>query len=204
MIDLLSVGLFTLAALALLGSPGPAIAALLAIGRSHGVAIGLRFYLGLQIGLAVAAGATAGGLLSLIETIPFAMTAMSLAAAAYLVWLAWKIASAPVGDDLAASREASPTIGGGILLGLTNPKAYIAFASLFAAYRLSPDGALDMKVKWALCIVVMVVVDIIWLWLGAVLGRVRLEAVNERRLNACFGLIILATAILSLVELAGK
>ena len=204
MIDLLSVGLFTLAALALLGSPGPAIAALLAIGRSHGVAIGLRFYLGLQIGLAVAAGATAAGLLSLIETIPFAMAAMTLAAAAYLVWLAWKIGSAQVGDDLAAGREASPTIGGGILLGLTNPKAYIAFASLFAAYRLSPDGTLDMKVKWALCIVVMVVVDIIWLWLGAVLGRVRLKVVNERRLNACFGLIILATAVLSLVELAGK
>jgi threonine/homoserine/homoserine lactone efflux protein len=204
MIDLLSVGLFTLAALALLGSPGPAIAALLAIGRSHGVAVGLRFYLGLQIGLAIAAGATAAGLLSLIETIPFAMAAMTLAAAAYLVWLAWKISSAPVGDDLAASRGTSPTIGGGILLGLTNPKAYIAFASLFAAYRLSPDGAFDMKVKWALCIIVMIVVDIIWLWLGAVLGRVRLNAVNERRLNACFGLIILATAVLSLVELAEK
>lgn len=57
MVDLVSAGFFVMAALALLCSPGPAIAALLAIGRLHGMVTGLRFYLGLQIGLAVAAAA---------------------------------------------------------------------------------------------------------------------------------------------------
>ncbi len=203
MIDLVSAGFFLMAAIALLGSPGPAIAALLAIGRLHGMTSGLRFYFGLQIGLAVAAGATAAGLLSLIAAIPLAMVVMTVAAALYLVWLSWKIASAPVGADLSvARRQASPTIIGGLVLGLTNPKAYIAFASLFAAYRLSQDGSLDMQAKWALCVLVMVVVDIFWLWLGVVLGKVRLEPSSERVLNICFGLVILATAVLSLIELA--
>ncbi|EJJ28482.1 LysE family translocator [Rhizobium sp. CF142] len=203
MIDLVSAGFFLMAALALLGSPGPAIAALLAIGRQHGLTSGLRFYFGLQIGLAVAAAAAAAGLMSLIATIPLAMMVMTVAAALYLVWLSWKIALAPVGADLSAARRAaSPTVVGGIVLGLTNPKAYIAFASLFAAYRLSQDGALDMQAKWALCVFVMIVVDIFWLWLGVVLGKVRLEPSSERLLNICFGLVILATAVLSLAELA--
>jgi threonine/homoserine/homoserine lactone efflux protein len=89
------------------------------------------------------------------------------------------------------------------VLGLTNPKAYIAFASLFAAYRLSQDGALDMQAKWALCVLVMIVVDIFWLWLGVVLGKVQMGPSSERVLNICFGLVILATAILSLIELLG-
>lgn len=130
------------------------------------------------------------------------MLVMTVAATLYLVWLSWKIASAPVGADLsAARRQASPTIAG--VLGLTNPKAYIAFASLFAAYRLSQDGALDMQAKWALCVLVMIVVDIFWLWLGVVLGKVQMEPSSERVLNICFGLVILATAILSLIELLG-
>ncbi|MBB3311190.1 threonine/homoserine/homoserine lactone efflux protein [Rhizobium sp. BK196] len=204
MIDIVSAGFFVMAALALLGSPGPAIAALLATGRLHGMATGLRFYLGLQIGLAIAAAAAAAGLLSLIEAIPLAMLVMTVAASLYLVWLSWKIASAPVGADLSvARRETSPTLAGGVVLGLTNPKAYIAFASLFAAYRLSQDGALDMQAKWALCVLVMIVVDIFWLWLGVALGKAKLEQSSERALNICFGLVILATAIVSLVELVG-
>ena len=48
----------------------------------------------------------------------------------------------------------------------------------------------------------MIIVDIFWLWLGVVLGKMRLEPSSERILNICFGLVILATAVLSLAELA--
>jgi threonine/homoserine/homoserine lactone efflux protein len=61
--DVPSVGLFVVAAVVLLGSPGPAVAALVAIGRGEGFSRGLRFYAGLQIGLALAAAASATGLL---------------------------------------------------------------------------------------------------------------------------------------------
>ena len=46
---------FLLSAVALLGSPGPGIAALVAVGRADGLQGGLRFYGGMQIGLAAAA-----------------------------------------------------------------------------------------------------------------------------------------------------
>jgi hypothetical protein len=45
-IDIWNTGLFTLGAIMLLGSPGPAIAALLAIGKDRGFAGSLRFFWG--------------------------------------------------------------------------------------------------------------------------------------------------------------
>ena len=55
---------FVLAAAALLGSPGPGIAALVAVGRSRGVIGGLRYFGAMQLGLAIAAGLTAAGLVA--------------------------------------------------------------------------------------------------------------------------------------------
>src|SRR5690349_15714695 len=51
--------LFLLAAIALLGSPGPVIVSLVATGRKSGFAGSLRYFLGIQAGLALAAGLSA-------------------------------------------------------------------------------------------------------------------------------------------------
>src|SRR5579863_2706118 len=97
-IDTLAISLFALAATMLLGSPGPGIAALIAVGKDRGFAGGLRFYWGLQAGLALAAAVSAGGLFSLIQAAPAVVTALTALAAGYLCWLAYKIATAPIGS----------------------------------------------------------------------------------------------------------
>src|SRR5215475_6893689 len=124
-----ALGIFLTAAVGLLGSPGPAIAALIAVGRARGFVGGLPYFLGLQLGLAIAAGITAAGLFSLLEAAPSALYAMTIAATVYLVYLAWKIASAPVGQEAKASHGVPVSPAAGFLLGVTNPKAYLAFAS---------------------------------------------------------------------------
>ena len=68
---------FLLAAIALLGSPGPAIAALLAVGRNYGWGRGLGFFWGLQLGLASAAGITILGFFAVLQAFPWALTAFS-------------------------------------------------------------------------------------------------------------------------------
>ena len=102
--DKVALGLFLTAAIGLLGSPGPAIAALIAVGRVRGFVGGLPYFLGLQFGLAMAAGITAAGLFSLLEAAPSALYAMTIAATVYLIYLAWKIASSPIGE---AARRAT-------------------------------------------------------------------------------------------------
>lgn len=200
-IDLFNAGLFSVAALVLLGSPGPAIAALVAIGKDEGFSRGLRFYGGLQVGLALAAAVSALGLSSLITAFPVAAVAMTALATVYLIYLAYKIAASPVGvpDEEKETNLASTSLGG-FLLGVSNPKAYVAFVSLMASYSIvqanaSADGAL----KWLVCVVIMIVVDIIWLWIGAVIQKANLQPRGERILNVAMGATILLTTLLAFI-----
>lgn len=190
---------FIIAAIALLGSPGPAIAALLAVGRSYGWGKGLGFYWGLQFGLAAAAGITVLGLFAMIQAFPFALVAMSVIATAYLLYLAFKIATSPVGNAEALTDQ-SPKPAAGALIGLTNPKAYMAFASLFASFQVfSQESDWENSVKWAGVVAVMIVVDAIWLWIGVKIGQLNLSPKTEQIINYSLAGAIVVAAILALL-----
>jgi len=198
--DMVELGLFLTAAVGLLGSPGPAIAALIAVGRNRGFIGGLSYFLGLQLGLASAAGITAAGLFSLLAAFPPALRVMTIAATAYLIYLAWKIASSPVGATAEASNGAHASPAAGFLLGVTNPKAYLAFASLLASYTLIKDSAQqDACTKWSLLVAVMIAVDIVWLYAGVFLRGLMLSPKSERVLNVALGLTVLVAAGLAFV-----
>jgi threonine/homoserine/homoserine lactone efflux protein len=198
--DTVALGIFLTAAVGLLGSPGPAIAALIAVGRARGLVGGLPYFWGLQLGLATAAGITAAGLFSLLAAFPSALRVMTVAATVYLIYLAYKIASSPVGE---AAREGSDTHASpaaGFLLGVTNPKAYLAFASLLASYTLIKDSAQhDSFTKWVLLVAVMIAVDIVWLYVGVFLRELALSPNRERVLNVMLGLTVLIAAGLAFV-----
>jgi threonine/homoserine/homoserine lactone efflux protein len=198
--DTATLGIFLTAAVGLLGSPGPAIAALVAVGRARGLVGGLPYFLGLQFGLATAAGITAAGLFSLLAAFPSALRLMTIAAAVYLIFLACKIASSPVGKTARASSGAHASPAAGFLLGVTNPKAYLAFASLLASYTLIKGSAQqDSFTKWSLLVAVMIVVDIVWLYVGVFLRGLILSPNSERVLNVTLGLTVLIAAGLAFV-----
>jgi threonine/homoserine/homoserine lactone efflux protein len=193
--DTVALGIFLIAALGLLGSPGPAIAALIAVGRARGLVGGLPYFLGLQLGLATAAGIAAVGLLSFLAAFPVALRVMTIAATVYLIYLAYKIASSPVGETAQASIGPHASPAAGFLLGVTNPKAYLAFASLLASYTLIKGSApQDTLTKWVLLVAVMITVDIVWLYVGAFLRGLVLPPNSERVLNVSLGLTVLVAA----------
>ena len=197
--DEIALGLFVVSAIALLGSPGPGIAALLAIGKADGFVGGLRFFGGLQLGLAAVAAVSAAGLFSLVQLVPGAAQAMMIAAAIYLLWLAWKIASAPVGAATTENTVLS-SFTAGMFLGLSNPKAYIVFVSLFASQPIviaSRHG--DTVLKWLLVVLVIISVDLFWLMVGASLRRASLSPRAERVLNVTLGVMIVAATLLSIL-----
>jgi threonine/homoserine/homoserine lactone efflux protein len=189
--------LFLASAIALLGSPGPGIAALLAVGRVEGWGA-LRFYAGLQLGLAMAFGATALGLLTLLEAVPFAVKAMTLVSAGYLIYLAYQIATVPIGSPPQGARRRSSPMSG-FVLGIANPKAYLAFASLLASQTLDEhDRQIDVLLKWSICVMVAIIVDLAWLFVGVRLRRAALRPLAERLLNLTLGSTILLVAIVTL------
>lgn len=196
--DSVAIWLFLASAAALLGSPGPGIAALLAVGRAEGWG-GLPFYAGLQLGLAIAFGATAVGLLSLLEAVPFVLRVMTLASAGYLIYLAYQIATIPVGSTLQSAQVGSSPMSG-LVLGIANPKAYVAFASLLASQTLvEHDGQVDALLKWFICVIVAIVVDLAWLFVGVRLQRAALRPQTERILNFTLAATILLAAIFTLL-----
>jgi len=83
---------------------------------------------------------------------------------------------------------------------VTNPKAYLAFASLLASYTLIKGSAQqDSFTKWSLLVAVMIVVDIVWLYVGAFLRGLILSRSSERALNVALGLTVLIAAGLAFV-----
>jgi threonine/homoserine/homoserine lactone efflux protein len=196
-----NIWLFVLTAIMLLGSPGPAIAALVAIAKQRGFRGGLRFYFGLQGGLALGAAMSAAGLFSLLQAVPLALSFMTVIATAYLVWLAYKIATAPPrGAETKDADHVAGTARAGFMLGMTNPKAYLAFISLMASYVIIPaHRSGDVGLKWLLVVSVLLVVDVVWLWLGAILGKAQLSRRAERILNIVMGGTILFTAVRTFV-----
>lgn len=125
---------------------------------------------------------------------------MAIASTAYLIYLAWKIASFPVGETAKPRNGAHASPAMGFILGITNPKAYPAFASLLTSYTLVKDSAQhDVFAKWLLLVLVMIVVDIIWLYVGTFLRGLAMSPSNERMLNLALGLTVLIAAGLAFV-----
>ncbi len=191
-----AIGAFVAAATALLGSPGPGIAALLAVGRSQGWLRGLRYLAGLLVGLAAAAAICAAGVVSLSAS-PAITRAMNAVATIYLLYLAYAIAMSPVGGRTENLRSFSPAAG--TWLGITNPKAYLAITSLLAMpLRLTNDERSNIALKLALVMAVIIWVDLLWLWIGVAVGRARLSARGERVMNVSMGATILIATACSL------
>jgi threonine/homoserine/homoserine lactone efflux protein len=197
--DTLALAAFVLAAVALLGSPGPGIAALVAVGRSGGWRAGLRFYGGLQLGLALVAAGCAAGLAAALLAEPRAARVLGWIAAAYLLYLAARIAVAPVGKG-ADSGSAAASAAGGFLLGISNPKAYVAFVSLMAMRPITgAGGAADAVAKWAVIVAVILIVDFAWLWLGGVIGAAEMTPRAERVVNLALAAALAAVVVAEII-----
>jgi threonine/homoserine/homoserine lactone efflux protein len=198
-IDFVKAGFFILTATILLGSPGPGIAALVSAGRSRGFAGSLPFFWGLQAGLYLAAAACGLGLFTVIRAVPAAMASLAAIGTVYLIWLAYRIGTAPVGSTSTGRPIGfSLTASGGFLLGITNPKAYVAFVSLMSSYVIVRSNVFaDVTLKWLSIVVIIIAVDIVWLWIGVVVGRSNFGPRNERALNIIMGSAILITSLVA-------
>jgi threonine/homoserine/homoserine lactone efflux protein len=197
---------FVVASGALLGSPGPGSAALMVAGRTLGAKDTLPFFLAMQAGLALAAALSATGLAAVIGAVPGVRFALTLASTGYLLWLAYSIATSPLsGSSGADERGRGLTLAGGFTLGAANPKAYLAFASLFGSFTIVDPayGWRDSVLKGVACIIVTTVVDLAWVLVGVALGRLQLTASAERAMNMSMGGAILLALGMTLMNEVG-
>ncbi len=178
----------------LLGSPGPAPLALAAAGAVFGVRRSLPFLMGILLGLAVAISGAALGLNVLFEAFPEAVFVMQLVGAAYLLFIAFKIATAPVISPGLETGEYAPTFVHGFVLNLMNPKAYAAFVAIFSQFLLpTVPKAWAFALTGVLCFLVALVVDVVWLCLGGLMRPLFTRPQSARVLRLLLAVLMLVS-----------
>jgi threonine/homoserine/homoserine lactone efflux protein len=190
---------FLLAGIALAGSPGPATLSLAAAGAAFGTARVAGYFIGIVVGMVGVMAITASGLVGLLLAVPGATPIVTGLAAIYFVWLAWRIATAPPLTEEAGARQA-PTFLGGLGLSLINPKGYAAMAALFSSFVLVRERlAFDVGLKIVVLTAVIVAVNLLWLWSGALLTRYFRNPRTNRIVNVTFALLLLASVVLAVI-----
>jgi threonine/homoserine/homoserine lactone efflux protein len=190
---------FVVAALALAGSPGPATLSLAAAGAAFGARRVAGYLVGIVLGMVAVMVIAAAGLVGLLLAVPGATPVVTVAAAAYFLWLAWHIAVAPPLTD-AGSERRPPHFVGGFGLSLINPKGYAAMAALFSGFVLVRERfELDVMLKIAVLTSLIAAVNVAWLLAGALLTRFFRDARINRIVNVAFAVALLASVALALL-----
>jgi len=180
--------------LAIMGSPGPATISLTAAGSAFGFRRSLGYLAGIAAGTWIVLLAVACGVTAALLAVPGLRPVLVVGAAAYIVWLAYHIATAP---PLAEDGSAPPpTLAGGLLLGVANPKAWVAIAAVFAGARLAHGAAIDAAAKVAVLTVMVALINTAWLGVGASVAPVLRDPGRARVVNrALAATLLLATAL---------
>jgi threonine/homoserine/homoserine lactone efflux protein len=194
-----ALGTLVVTSLAIMGTPGPATISLTAAGSVYGVRRSLTYLAGIIAGTTVVLLAVATGITAALLAVPAVRPVLIAAGAGYIVWLAYHIATAP---PLAAQaeRSAAPGLAGGALLGVANPKAWVAIAAVFASARLAGGAALDAAAKTAVLTVMIVLINGTWLAVGASLAPLLRDPRRARWINGALAAVLVAAAALTVIR----
>jgi threonine/homoserine/homoserine lactone efflux protein len=171
-----------LTSLAIMGSPGPATISLTATGVAFGVRRSARYLAGIIAGTIVVLILVAAGVTGALLAVPGVRPLFLAAAAAYILYLAYHIATAP--PLRAADRGApAPSLAGGLLLGVANPKAWVAIAAVFVSGRVAAHTLVDSGLKVAVLALMVVAINGAWLIAAAWVAPALRDPVRSRRAN---------------------
>lgn len=180
-------------ALPLMGSPGPNTLSAAAVGSAFGVRGGARYVAGLSVGAASVLLIMASGVTGILVAVPGALPVLMALAAAYILYLAYRIATAPVATARDAGRQAPPFVAG-FLLAIANPKAYAAFGAIYGSTAsLGGGSAAYVALRIGVVVALIFIVNPAWLALGSAFTRVLSSPRWGRIVNVAFALLLVAS-----------
>src|SRR6185437_13591331 len=143
-------------------TPGPNNMMLMASGVNYGVRRTLPHLFGVVVGFAL--------MVALVRLAPWAFPVMRWAGAAYLIWLAWRIAtSGAVKEGVAAGRPLGAL--GAAAFQWINPKGWVMAVSALTTYAVSASYATSVAVVALTCLVVCAPCSGVWVLFGAAMRR---------------------------------
>jgi len=142
-------GLFSVASVILLLTPGPAVLYIIARSAGQGRAAGLVSVLGIHLGTIVHVAAAAVGLSALIVSSALAFAAIKYTGAAYLVWIGLRTLLGGVPDAGLPDAPLEPlgrVFRDGFVVNLLNPKTAIFFLAFLPQFVDPTRGALHWQI----------------------------------------------------------
>ena len=179
-------------------TPGPNNLLVMTSGLNHGVAASLPLVAGISFGFSFMVLAVGFGLGAVIQTHPGLHTATKAAGLCYMLWLAWKVATAPTTFEARATDGADDARPLSALAGAAfqwvNPKAWAVALSATAAF--STSSGEPHRLIWLAGIFAVVALVSLTIW-AAFGGVLRTLVDNPRAIfafNLAMALLLVASA----------
>ncbi len=179
-------------------TPGPSNALVMVAGARAGFLGGLPCLAGVVVGMALLMGGANLGLGGLVQASPNAVAALKGAGAAFLLWLAWKVASAPALPDGATGSVVG--FWKALVFQWVNPKSWIVSVSAAATYGTGHGAAPAVQAIWLASTFAMAAAlsCAVWLAFGASLQRWLKNETRSRWFNVSMGIALAASVVLVL------
>jgi threonine/homoserine/homoserine lactone efflux protein len=189
-----------LASLVVMGSPGPSTMSVTAVGAAFGFRRSLAYLAGIVLGTTAVLVAVAAGVVAMLMSLPGLAPVLLAASAAYIAYLAFKIATAPPLSRQGQATSA-PSFAGGLLLAVANPKAYLAIAAVFAGTTLAVESRMiEAMLKTAVLTIMIVLIHVGWLTAGVSFSRLLQHPVSSRIVNLLFAAVLIVTTIIAIAH----
>jgi len=175
-------------------TPGPNNAMLTASGANFGFRRAVPHMLGIIVGFPAMVLAIGLGLGTVVSALPWLHLALKYVGAAYMVYLAWRIATAERGKGAAAAKPISFLEAAGFQW--VNPKAWIMGVGALAAYTVpeAPVWSEAARVAGAF-VFTGIVSSTLWCGFGVAIGRLLTSDRAFRLFNYAMALALVASLI---------
>ncbi len=171
-------------------TPGPNNVMLTASGANFGYQRSIPHMLGITVGCALMLLLVGAGLGAVFEQLPQLYTLLQYLGAAYLVWLAWKIATS--GRAQTGTATAQPLgFWQAAAFQWVNPKAWLMSVGVVAAYTTPSAYWASLALGAAVMLLVNYPCISVWTLFGTVIGRWLQSARALQVFNALMAVLLL-------------
>jgi threonine/homoserine/homoserine lactone efflux protein len=181
-------------------TPGPSNLILTSTGASVGVLRGLPCLFGVAAGMGLMMFLVTFGLGSLVHDSPILYQALKWGGVAFLLWLAWKIATARH-SDTDATEKRPVGFWGAAAFQWVNPKSWLVSASAAGTYLHAATGNVFVQALsfGVLFILAALPSCFVWLAFGAGVQRLLHGERAARIFNVAMGALLAGSIILFIV-----
>jgi len=176
-------------------TPGPNNIMLAASGVNFGFAHSIPHMAGVTIGFAVLVAVCGAGLGLMFAAVPSLHLLLKVAGALYMLWLAFKVATAHAGGEGGRGAARPFTFLQAAAFQWVNPKAVVAALSAIALYVRPGHVGSDFPALLAVLTVCTVGSAATWTGFGVALRRLLRNPRHARIFNICMALLLVASIL---------